>query len=662
MNRYESNLKSSSPAIDDIRNEFRKMPRGVHDLTSHAIFDASEGWIIPFDYYELVPNSQLYLTYDISLLSHNPTFRRLLSGASIEVRVYKRNKNDSWEHWNNFITRGRDGKDNSTIPYLKLNLNAYNSGTDYFYTSTFTPHSPLCYLGLCPPRYFGDHGGYAQTPASTFIKSSYPQHYATFANTPAADRLTGLVGALSPASDTDSKALCISALPFVMLEAINKEFVNWNVLQSNTDLIKSNENHQDILPYSVTGGAVSTSDYDAPTATLNTNNINDTNRALVYSSSQYATGRKSLSYLNVLRRADKRGDYFDTGSPFPDLLRGDTPTLDVSGAYVDFSNALLTGNNDYAFLLGLSGLSNKLGIFKGSASDLDLSSVNTLQSGGNNVSIGIDSSSRLLNTLNSNQLKGLNFSLNAWRQLATLTVFRERMARTDGSYNEMIEAQFGHNPRWHGHKPTFCGGFRQPIVFSEVVQQSASGDTPLGTTAGRSVSSATNRQITVSTDDYCDVMAVMVIRSEEYYNQGIDKTVSRLTQAEQYFPIMNNLNADATLNKELYLSGSSNVDNDVFNYQERFAYYKSKRNTVTGLMGLPYSSGAGSITQYVKHRVFTATPNFNHGFMQDTEDDNMKSVYTSSIESEYVIRVGKEAKLVAPIPEVTVPSDMGLSY
>ena len=337
MNRYESNLKASSPVIDDIRNEFRKMPRGVHDLTSHAIFDASEGWIIPFDYYELVPNSQLYLTYDISLLSHNPTFRRLLSGASIEVRVYKRNKNDSWEHWNNFITRGRDGKDSSTIPKLKLNLNSYSSGTDYYFTSTFAPHSPLCYLGLCPPRYFGEHDTYNSVPSSSFVKSSYPQHYATFANAPAADRLTSMVGALVPDDDADSNALGISALPFVMLESINKEFVNWNILQSNSDLIKANENHQDILPYSVTGGFVTTSDYDAPTETLNTNDINATANALVYSTSQYATGRKSLSYLNVLRRADKRGDYFDTGSPFPDLLRGDVPTLDVREVYPHFS-------------------------------------------------------------------------------------------------------------------------------------------------------------------------------------------------------------------------------------------------------------------------------------------------------------------------------------
>lgn len=644
MNRYESNLKASSPVIDDIRNEFRKMPRGVHDLTSQVIFDASEGWIIPFDYYELVPNSQLYLTYDISLLSHNPTFRRLLSGASIEVRVYKRNKSDSWEHWNNFITRGRDGKDASTIPYLNFNLIAKNQGAIYYTVNTVTPHSPACYLGLVPPAFFGKESQYADD--SGFIKSSYPQRFFAFrSDGKIGDYVTGLVGGNSGTIVPYNflNYVRISALPFVMLEAVNKEFVNWNLLQNNSHIIKANENHQDILPYSVTGGSVKSSDYDEPSP-----DFDNFTEFLEYS------GSDDTRYpaLNILRRADKRGDYFDTGSPFPDLLRGDVPTLDTSGGYVDFASSLYQGQSGVQ-LYGhpIVGLVN----VNGSAASASLAGL---------LANGTDpaQSSALLTALNKNQLKGLNFSLNAWRQLATLTVFRERMARTDGSYNEMIEAQFGHNPRWHGHKPTFCGGFRQPIVFSEVVQQSASGDTPLGTTAGRSVSSATNRQITVSSDDYCDVMAVLVIRSDEFYNQGVDKLVSRLTQAEQYFPVMNNLNADATLNKELFINYNNDVNNDVFNYQERFAYYKSKRNQVTGLMGLPYSSGAGSITQYVKHRIFTTTPNFNHGFMQDTEDANMKSVYTSSVESEYVLRVGKQAKLVAPIPEVSVPSDMGISY
>ena len=52
MNRYETNFKNSSPAIDELRNEYVKMPRGVHDLSHQVKLDASDGWIIPFDYHE----------------------------------------------------------------------------------------------------------------------------------------------------------------------------------------------------------------------------------------------------------------------------------------------------------------------------------------------------------------------------------------------------------------------------------------------------------------------------------------------------------------------------------------------------------------------------------------------------------------------------------
>ena len=52
MNRYESNLKNVSPVIEDLRNEFSRSPRGVHDLSYQADFDASDGWIIPIDYHE----------------------------------------------------------------------------------------------------------------------------------------------------------------------------------------------------------------------------------------------------------------------------------------------------------------------------------------------------------------------------------------------------------------------------------------------------------------------------------------------------------------------------------------------------------------------------------------------------------------------------------
>ena len=172
MNRYETNFKNSSPVIEDLRNEFNKMPRGVHDLTYQADFDASDGYVIPIDYHELCPNSDLYLKYDVSLLSHNPTFRRLLSSSSIELRTYKRDKSDSYMGWNNFITKGRSGRVSKELPYVDFSLGSHDNSSTYGNkVCTLTPHSPACYLGLVPPVFLGVN----PNNYSTFVNSSYPQ-------------------------------------------------------------------------------------------------------------------------------------------------------------------------------------------------------------------------------------------------------------------------------------------------------------------------------------------------------------------------------------------------------------------------------------------------------------------------------------------------------
>lgn len=146
------------------------------------------------------------------------------------------------------------------------------------------------------------------------------------------------------------------------------------------------------------------------------------------------------------------------------------------------------------------------------------------------------------------------------------------MARTDGSYNQMIQAQFQHNPNWHEHSVVYCGGSSQPIVFSEVVQTSEDNNSPLGTTGGRAVSSSGSKEIEVSADDYTIFMTVMTITPDDYYSQGIERMWSELTQSEQYFPILNNLEPQAIKNKELFLTGTDSDDDDIFNYQELCAF------------------------------------------------------------------------------------------
>lgn len=635
--RYGTNSTNTSKYMTDLLNEFNKMPKGAFNETRRKIFDVSPYAIVPVECFEMLPNSDAYLSYDIQMISKNPTVKRILSGMNVELRTYRIDYNDTWEGWNNFITKGRKGTITKTIPYVDLSLGSDN-------VTTSLPYNPAHYLSLMPSVFVAE-----DTSGKKFTQEYNEQVQAV-----SGLQSSGLTGLSTLASVKSSEALRVSALPFVMYNKICKKYQNSNLLQNNPHWYPENENHDNILPYSATG-AVTTSDFENPTKAF----ISGT--SIIEPSAVESSGNyESYPWLNVLQYSMRKGDYFNTGSPFPDLIRGDIPTLEALGASINWDNVLSTqtsGGSIYA--LGIDGLQSggRLGILKNTTSGtLDLT-LNT----SSNTNSQITNSDYLKTILNKATVEGINFSMRQWRYLATMTVMKARLALTDGSYNELIKAMFGHNPNWHTHDVTYCGGSRQSIVFSEVVNTTESDSAPLGDTGGRAVSSSVNNTIHVHSDDFGMFMTVMVITPDEYYSQGVDKMFSRLNNAEQYFPILNNLSPDATLNKELYVSGTNSQDNDVFNYQERFAYYKSRRNQVSGLMALPISK-VGDIGAYLSNRLFSSTPNFNNEFTLGKTTDNEKAIFASTNQAQFCCVVGSSMRYVAPIPEDSRPSDMGISY
>lgn len=657
--RYGTNSTNTSKYMTDLLNEFIKMPKGVFNLNRRKIQDIAPYAITPIESWEMLPNSDVYLKYDIQMLSKNPTVKRMLSGMNAELRVYKVNYNDCWEGWNNFITKGRSGKVEKDIPYVDLSLGSDN-------VTTSLPYNPMECLRHAPTVFLAT-GGTGDINKFTF-------DYNVGVKAVSSLQSSGKTGLSTLAGLKASTAMRINALPYVALNKINKEYQNSNLLQNNPHWYPENENHDMILPYSATG-AVTTSDYDNPTKVF----VSGTSVAeinAVNSGTDESPVYESYPWLNVLQYAQRKGDYFNTGSPFPDLIRGDIPTVEVLGAQLtsdaitkltsgsavgDFSDAVRTESSvpatDYRRSVELlSGLKKFI-------------SAATPGSGGNIYG------QELLDTLNKigitvtdptfklsdKSIKGINFSMAQWRYLATMTVLRERLALTDGSYNELIKAMFGHNPRWHNHNAVYCGGTRQPIVFSEVVNTTESDTAPLGDVAGRAISSSNHDVIHVHSDDYGCFITVLVITPDEYYSQGVDKMWSRLTNAEQYLPILNNLSPDSTLNKELYVSGNNATDEDVFNHQERFAYYKSRRNEVSGLLGLAISK-IGDAGAWVMQRLFASTPEFNAEFNRGTLTDNEKAVFASTNQAQFNCVIGSNMRFIAPIPEDSRPSDMGISY
>ncbi|MCR5422401.1 MAG: hypothetical protein K6E74_02070 [Bacilli bacterium] len=644
MDRYETNSKGTSPALSALINQFANMPRSAFDETRRKSLDAAPYAIIPIETFLMFPNSQAYLNYDVTAITKNPTIKRMLSGMSVELRTYKCKCSDLWEGWNNFITRGRSGKLNLQIP----NVNFIHNGK---YTTV--PFNPAHYLNIAPATHYAKNQSFEDN-----------QGFLDPTDTTKND-VTGLQGLSFDLSASSAYKDGINALPFVMYAKIGKEYQNSNLLQNNPNWYPENENHDLILPYNAT--TVSNASYDAPTVKFgDTVTLPDGTTATANEVQPEATG-KSYPWLNVLYYRQRKGNYFNTGSPFPDLLRGDIPTLNVISANINFDNALATipNNTLYGKLLGLDS-NNKLfstGRIQNSNTGFDTTSdsVNAINLIENSNYWTNTDRAKLLETLNNATISGINFSMNQWRRLATLTVFRERMARTDGSYNQMIQAQFQHNPNWHEHSVTYCGGSSQPIVFSEVVQQSADASSPLGTTAGRAVTSSYNNQITINADDFTIFMTVMTITPDDYYSQGLDRMWTELTQSEQYFPILNNLEPQAILNKELFLTGTDSDDNDVFNYQELFSHFKSRQNQVSGLMALPISK-VGDTGAYIFNRILSAKPEFNNAFVTGKFTDNENLAFASTEQAQFAFSIVSQMKYVAPIPAVTQPSDMGISY
>lgn len=628
-NRYDTNTQNTSKFMQDLINEYNQMPRGSFDLTRRKTFDIGLYDIVPIECWEMLPNSEVYIQYDIQMLTKNPTIKRILSSMKAELRVYKCNYNDLWNGWNNFITKGRSGKVSKSIPSIDWSLgrNGY---------STSLPYNPAFYLNLAPAVYASKTDIFAKEHNKSLQNINDLQP-------------SGLTGNITNINES----LKISALPFVMYNKIAKKYQSPNLLQDNPYWYPENEDHDQYLPYDCPD-LVTTSDYYNPNPAANENSTFTPN-VQKDTEGNYT----SKPWLNVLWKAQRKGDYFNTGSPFPDLIRGDTPTLSL----LEASLTPITANLDISNVLDtdLYPISQPSFLaFNSTALKFNVTNADGRPQDNQRQQF-VDALKQANIQVSQPTLKGLQFSMRQWRQLATMTVMRERMALTDGSYNELIKSMFGHNPQWHDHDVVYCGGESQPIVFSEVINTASSEGNPLGEMAGRGFTSQQGQTIHVTSDDFGMFMTVLVITGDDVYSQGLDRMFSRLQNSEQYFPILNNLSPDATLNKELYVSGDNAKDNDVFNYQERFAYYKSRRNQVSGLMALPISK-VGDVGAYLQNRLFSDTPKFNQEFSYGELTDNEKLLFTSTNQAEFVAVVGSQMKYIAPIPEDSRPSDMGISY
>lgn len=648
MNRFDR-LNNQAPAQIQLEKNTSPVGRSAHDYSYIHSGNAIIGAVIPVDCFDVVPNEDLQINLASLLEFRNPTTRQLLNSCRVYFHAYYNKLTDLWEGARNFLDKGRSGKISLARPNLIFSGYSGTTGCDF---SALTPMSLLNYLGL-PPSHVHSHSDFP--PLRSFQAAA--QYYDVSTNTKDIIdiRKIGEVPDFFPAD-------CCMAYQRNWRDF----YANKNLLQLNGYWFPDNEEHF-ILSYDCENACAilyGNEDFHEDDVPRDSQFYNVVGKDDVYTSSSAwvddlsntpesnnpvsskVPDEKSHLFapnLSGLKFRQFRGDRFTTALPFPDLIRGDIPVIDLNQqgfknlvAKDSNGNVVTTFNGDVS-----ASTFHELKLYN----DLNAPQNSALYLSNNMRSLGVDIS------LSS------SITMSDIYTLETLTAFKRRMGMTNGDYNEMIEAQFGVNPHAHDRTGTYIGGYYQDFAFNSVVQTSESSGTPLGTKAGQGVSSGSGNIGNFHVPDYGWIQIYMMIVPDVMYTQGKPRMFSKRSNLEMYFPIFNNLPAQAIRNDELFISGSATTDSSPFGYEDRYAEYKSRSNRVSGFMGLSHSEAAFDSARIMARR-FSSAPVLNSLFVSMVPENIDMEVFSVVDEPPIDFSVGVSIRRVFPGPYTAIEGSL----
>lgn len=246
-------------------------------------------------------------------------------------------------------------------------------------------------------------------------------------------------------------------------------------------------------------------------------------------------------------------------------------------------------------------------------------------------------------------------TINQLRLAFQIQKLYERDARGGTRYIEILKSHFGvTSPDARLQRPEYLGGNRIPITINQVVQQSgtADGTTPQGTTTGMSLTTDTNDDFTRSFTEHGYIIGVMCARYDHTYQQGIERMWSRKTRFDYYWPVFANIGEQAILNKEIFAQGTD-VDDEVFGYQEAWAEYRYKPNRVAGEMR---SSYAQSLDVWHLADDYATLPSLSASWIQEDKAavDRCLAV-TSSVSNQLFADLYVRNICTRPMPANSIP-------
>lgn len=226
-------------------------------------------------------------------------------------------------------------------------------------------------------------------------------------------------------------------------------------------------------------------------------------------------------------------------------------------------------------------------------------------------------------------------TINELRQAFQVQRWMEKTARGGDRYISILKAHFGvTSPDARLQRPEYLGGNRVRLNIRQITQTSSTTDTsPMGDTAGMSVTADSHYDFEKSFVEHGILLGLAVARYKHTYQQGIPKEFLRKTKWDYYWPTLAHLGELPIYNAQIYAQGYDSTDPDavdydsqVFAYQEAWAEYRYKPNTVAGMLRTVANSGLDTwhLADY-----YTELPTLSAGWLKE-DKTNLDRVLTVS--------------------------------
>lgn len=241
------------------------------------------------------------------------------------------------------------------------------------------------------------------------------------------------------------------------------------------------------------------------------------------------------------------------------------------------------------------------------------------------------------------------------REAYAIQKLLETNARSGSRYIELIRAHFGiTSPDARQQRSEYLGGKRIPVNMTEIVQQSESGTTPMGDTAGKSLTIDTDDMFTYSSTEHGIILGLMVLRTEHTYQQGIDRILSRKNRYDFYWPALSNISEQPIYEKEIFAQGTAD-DDDVFGYQEPWAEYRYANNRITGELNSDYTTPLDS---WHYGDDYSQAPTLSDEWIKET-DVNVARTLAVENQDQFICDFYFDQTWVRPMPVYSVPGLTG---